>query len=209
LVGIQRTLFVVLRGGAQAAPFLFLALASSAPASERACRRYFHCHPQRAARRSACLVDVDPQTLNLDPAAAERAITPRTKAIIPVHVSGRAADLGAISDIAKRHGVLVIEDAAEAFLSKHRGKYLGTFGSAGCFSLSPNKTITSGQGGLVVTDDDQLHVRLRELRIRVAPRAAPGATISTTALATILSSRIYRPRSAWLNSKTCRGEPTE
>jgi perosamine synthetase len=60
------------------------------------------------------LVDVDPQNLNLDPAAAERAITPRTKAIIPVHVSGRAADIGAISEIAKRHGLLVIEDAAEA-----------------------------------------------------------------------------------------------
>jgi len=120
------------------------------------------------------LVDVDPQSLNLDPAAAERAITPRTRAILPVHVSGRAADIGAISDIAKRHGLLVIEDAAEAFLSRHRGKCLGTFGSAGCFSLSPNKTITTGQGGLVATDDDQLHVRLRELKDQGRPARGTG-----------------------------------
>ncbi len=120
------------------------------------------------------LVDVDPQNLNLDPAAAERAITPRTKAIIPVHVSGRAADISAISDIAKRHGLLVIEDAAEAFLSKHHGKCLGTFGRAGCFSLSPNKTITTGQGGLIATDDDQLHVRLRELKDQGRPARGTG-----------------------------------
>ncbi len=120
------------------------------------------------------LVDIDPQTLNLDPAGAERAITPRTKAIVPVHVSGRAADISAILKIAKRHGLLVIEDAAEAFLSKHSGKCLGTFGSAGCFSLSPNKTITTGQGGLIATDDDQLHVRLRELKDQGRPVRGTG-----------------------------------
>jgi len=120
------------------------------------------------------LVDVDPQDLTLDPAAAERAITPRTKAIIPVHVSGRAVDPSTISDLAKRHGLLVIEDAAEAFFSKHRGRCLGTFGSAGCFSLSPNKTITTGQGGLIVTDDDQLHIRLRELKDQGRPARGTG-----------------------------------
>lgn len=120
------------------------------------------------------LVDVDPANLNLDSAAAEGAITPRTKAIVPVHVSGRAADISAILEIAKRHGSVVIEDAAEAFLSKHRGKCLGTFGSAGCFSLSPNKTITTGQGGLIATDDDQLHVRLRELKDQGRPARGTG-----------------------------------
>jgi perosamine synthetase len=110
------------------------------------------------------LVDIDPENLTLDPECLGRAITSRTKAIIPVHVSGRAANLSAISDLAKRYGLQVIEDAAEAFLSKYQGKYLGTLGSAGCFSLSPNKTITTGQGGLVVTDDDKLHLRLRELK---------------------------------------------
>jgi len=120
------------------------------------------------------LVDVDPANLNLDPAAAERAITPRTKAIVPVHVSGRAADISAILEIAKHHGLVVIEDAAEAFLSKHRGKCLGTFGAAGCFSLSPNKTITTGQGGLIATDDDQFHVRLRELKDQGRPARGTG-----------------------------------
>ena len=120
------------------------------------------------------LVDVDPQNLTVNPAAAERAITPRTKAIVPVHVSGRAADIAAISEIAKRYGLLVIEDAAEAFWSKHRGKCLGTFGSAGCFSLSPNKTITTGQGGLIATDDDRLHVRLRELKDQGRPARGTG-----------------------------------
>lgn len=110
------------------------------------------------------LVDVDPHKLTLSPQCTEQAITARTKAIIPVHVSGRAADLRTIKEIAERHGLAVIEDAAEAFLSKDHGRCLGTFGVAGCFSLSPNKTITTGQGGLVATDDDSLHGRLRELK---------------------------------------------
>ena len=97
------------------------------------------------------LVDVDPETLMIDPRAVERAITPRTKAVVPVHVSGRAAALEPILAIASRRGVSVVEDAAEALLSKYQGRCLGTFGVAGCFSFSPNKTVTTGQGGLVVT----------------------------------------------------------
>lgn len=120
------------------------------------------------------LVDVDPNTLCLDPLSIERAITPRTKAIVPVHVSGRAADMRSIMDAAKRHGLLVIEDAAEAFLSKHQGRCLGTFGIAGCFSLSPNKTITTGQGGLIATDGDRLHARLRELKDQGRPVRGTG-----------------------------------
>ncbi len=120
------------------------------------------------------LVDVDPRTLNMDPEAAERAITSKTKAIVPVHVSGRAADLVSLAEIAKRHGLALIEDAAEALLSKYRGKYLGTIGMAGCFSLSPNKTITTGQGGLIATNDDRLHVRLRELKDQGRPVKGTG-----------------------------------
>jgi len=124
------------------------------------------------------LADVEPGRLTLDPQSTEDAITARTKAIVPVHVSGRAADLGAIMEIAKRHGLLVVEDAAEALFSKHKGKCLGTWGIAGCFSLSPNKTITTGQGGLVVTDDDRLHVRLRELKDQGRPvRGTGGADV--------------------------------
>jgi perosamine synthetase len=110
------------------------------------------------------LVDVERATLNISADATERAITPRTRAIVPVHVSGRGADMAPILDIAKRHGIVVVEDAAEALLSAIDGKYLGTFGAAGCFSFSPNKTITTGQGGLVVTDDAALHTRLREVK---------------------------------------------
>lgn len=120
------------------------------------------------------LVDVDPRTLTLDPASVERAITARTKAVVPVHVSGRAADLKSIGEIADRNGLAVVEDAAEAFLSRHRGRALGTFGVAGCFSLSPNKTITTGQGGLVATDDALLHVRLRELKDQGRPVRGTG-----------------------------------
>jgi perosamine synthetase len=120
------------------------------------------------------LVDIDPERLTLDPQAVERAITKSTKAIVPVHVSGRAADLSAILEIGKRKGIAVVEDAAEAFLSKHQGKCLGTFGVAGCFSLSPNKTITTGQGGLVATDDDRLHVKLRQLKDQGRPVRGTG-----------------------------------
>ncbi len=120
------------------------------------------------------LVDVDPQTLNIDPDACARAITPRTKAIVPVHVSGRAAAIERILAIATERGVPVVEDAAEALLSRHHGRCLGTFGKAGCFSFSPNKTMTTGQGGLVVTDDEKLAVRLRELKDQGRPVRGTG-----------------------------------
>jgi perosamine synthetase len=120
------------------------------------------------------LVDIEPERLTLDPRSTERAITARTRAIVPVHVSGRASDLGAIMDIAGRYGLLVVEDAAEALISKHNGRCLGTFGIAGCFSLSPNKTVTTGQGGLVATDDDRLHTRLRELKDQGRPVRGTG-----------------------------------
>ena len=120
------------------------------------------------------LADVDPATLGIAPAALVRAITPRTKAVIPVHVSGRAAAIERIVEIADAHGIAVIEDAAEALGSRRRGRCLGTFGRAGCFSFSPNKTITTGQGGLIVTDDDALAVRLRELKDQGRPVRGTG-----------------------------------
>jgi perosamine synthetase len=110
------------------------------------------------------LVDIDPETLNLDPAAFERAITPRTKAVIPVHVSGRGAALKPIMEIADARKIAVVEDAAEALLSQQGGRCLGTYGTFGCFSFSANKTITTGQGGLIVTNDDDYHVHLRQLK---------------------------------------------
>lgn len=120
------------------------------------------------------LADVDPATLNLDPAAFERAITPRTRAVVPVHVSGRGADMPAIMRIAEAHGIAVVEDAAEAFMSKHHGRQLGTFGIAGCFSFSPNKTITTGQGGAIATNDAAFAGRLRELKDQGRPVRGTG-----------------------------------
>jgi len=110
------------------------------------------------------LVDVDPVRLTIAPGSIEAALTRRTRAIVPVHVSGRGAEMEAILQIAERSSLAVIEDAAEAFVSCHGGRALGTFGAAGCLSFSPNKSITTGQGGMVLTNDDGLASRLRELK---------------------------------------------
>ena len=120
------------------------------------------------------LVDVDPATLNISPEAFEKAITSRTRAVIPVHVSGRSADLPAVAVIARDHGVAMVEDAAEALMSSRQGCPLGTVGIAGCLSFSPNKTITTGQGGMVLTNDDVLHTRLRELKDQGRPVRGTG-----------------------------------
>lgn len=110
------------------------------------------------------LVDIDPHTLMIDTEKFKRAITKKTKAVIPVHISGRPASMKEILHIAKESGISVVEDAAEAFMSFSDGKYLGTFGLAGCFSFSPNKTITSGQGGMLVTNDEAIYRRAKELK---------------------------------------------
>jgi perosamine synthetase len=128
----------------------------------------------RLAGANPVLVDIDPSTLNIEPKEITKAITPRTKAVIPVHVSGRAANMPAILKIARSHNLFVVEDAAEAFMSSLNGKYLGTFGHLGCLSFSPNKTITSGQGGMILTDDDALHKRLRELKDQGRPVRGTG-----------------------------------
>lgn len=110
------------------------------------------------------LVDVDPNKLTIDPEAFRKAITKKTKGVIPVHVSGRAANIEEILKIANKNGIQVIEDAAEAFVSRHKRKYLGTFGRTGCFSFSSAKIITTGQGGLIVTDDKNLYIKLKMLK---------------------------------------------
>lgn len=119
-------------------------------------------------------VDVLLEDFNVDPEAVERAITKRTKAILPVHVSGRGADMDALVDIAKRHKLYIVEDAAEALGSRYQGKPLGSFGEFGCFSFSSNKTITTGQGGMVVTRDAALYNRLRELKDQGRPQRGTG-----------------------------------
>ena len=118
----------------------------------------------RLTGATVVLVDVDRATLTMDPAAAERAITKKTKAIVPVYVTGRAGHLSELLALAEKRGLVVIEDAAEAILSKHKGRCLGTLGLAGCFSFSPAKTFSTGQGGMVVTSSAELHTKLRQLK---------------------------------------------
>ncbi len=120
------------------------------------------------------LVDIDPATLTISLEAVEKAITERTKAIVPVHVTGRAADMRKILELAKGRGLKVVEDAAEALGSMHEGRALGTWGDAGCFSFSANKTVSTGQGGMVVTDDDELYVRLKPLKNQGRPVRGTG-----------------------------------
>lgn len=120
------------------------------------------------------LVDIDERTLTIDPNAIEAAITPRTRAIVPVHVSGRGADMDAIRAISERHSLAVVEDAAEAFGSCYRGRALGTVGDAGCLSFSPNKSITTGQGGMVLTDDADIAGRIRQLKDQGRPTRGTG-----------------------------------
>jgi dTDP-4-amino-4,6-dideoxygalactose transaminase len=110
-------------------------------------------------------VDVDPVTFTLDPGLAEWAITPWTKAILPVHLYGQTADLGALRQLADRHGLALIEDAAQAHGAKFDGRRVGTIGNAGCFSFYPGKNLGAfGEGGCVVTDDDGIARHIRCLR---------------------------------------------
>jgi perosamine synthetase len=108
--------------------------------------------------------DIDPLTYNLDPAAAERAITPRTRAIMPVHQLGLPADLNAFASLGRHHKVTIIEDAACAIGAIYDGAPIGSHGSTACFSLHPRKVITTGEGGMITVHDPELAVRLRQLR---------------------------------------------
>jgi dTDP-4-amino-4,6-dideoxygalactose transaminase len=114
---------------------------------------------------SVVFVDTDPKTFNIDPEQVERKITERTRVLLPVHLFGNPADMDAISDIAARNNLMVIEDSALAVGALHRGQMTGTFGLIGCFSLAPSKILGAyGDAGIVVTDDEQIADRVRVLR---------------------------------------------
>jgi len=122
------------------------------------------CAIERAGA-TPVLVDVDPDTYTMNPAAAEAAITPRTKAIIPVHLYGHPADLSALVDLAARHHLLLIEDCAQAHGARYDGKLVGTFGQMAAFSFYPTKNLGAlGDGGAVITNDAQYAARLKSLR---------------------------------------------
>ena len=101
-------------------------------------------------------VDVDIKTFNIDAECVEKAITPRTKAIMPVHIYGQSADMDSIGEIAKRHGLYIIEDAAQGIGVTFKDKPVGGFGEVGCLSFYADKTMTTGEGGMVLTNDDEL-----------------------------------------------------
>ena len=118
------------------------------------------------------LVDVQEGTANIDPAAVEAAITPRTKVIIPVHFAGEPCDMEAISDIARRHGVKVLEDAAHAIGTRYRGELIGRLSDATAFSFYANKNMTTGEGGALATEDGELSERVRSLTLHGMTRDA-------------------------------------
>ncbi len=110
-------------------------------------------------------VDIDRQSYNLDPQLVEAAITPRTKAILPVHLYGHSADMSELKAICQRHGLVLIEDAAQAHGAKHSGKVVGSLGDAGCFSFYPGKNLGAfGESGCVTTNSDTVAERIRCLR---------------------------------------------
>ncbi|GGY24676.1 3-amino-5-hydroxybenzoate synthase [Paludibacterium paludis] len=110
------------------------------------------------------LVDIDPRTGCLDPAAVERALTPRCRAVTVVHLGSAVADLTALLKLCQRHGIPLIEDCAQAHGARFANRHVGTFGIAGTFSMQHSKLLTSGEGGAVITDDGDLARRLAHLR---------------------------------------------
>jgi perosamine synthetase len=119
------------------------------------------------------LVETDPVSWNLDPADVARKVSPRTKAIIPVHVYGHSCDMDALTRALSGHSVSVIEDAAEAIGSEYNGRRCGSLGDLACFSFFANKLITTGEGGMVVTDDAELDAKLRYFKNLCFPRKGP------------------------------------
>lgn len=118
----------------------------------------------RYERATPVFVDIEPTTLSLDPAKIEAAITSRTRAILVVHTFGVPADMQAILEIAERHHLLVIEDACEAIGAEYQGRRVGSFGNVAVFAFYPNKQITTGEGGMIVTRNEALATRMRALR---------------------------------------------
>src|SRR5215213_3400809 len=110
-------------------------------------------------------VDIDPRSYNLDPARVESAITPRTKVIMPVHIYGQCAEMDPLLDVGRRHGIPVVEDAAQAIGATDKGRRAGSMGMIGCFSFYPTKNLGgAGDGGILTTSDDEVAARLRRLR---------------------------------------------
>lgn len=109
-------------------------------------------------------IDVEPDTGNLDPLLLDARVTPRTRAILVVHLFGQPVDMDAVAAVARRHGLAVVEDCAEAHGAEYRGRRVGGLGTIGCFSFYANKVITTGEGGMCTTNDAELAARMRSLK---------------------------------------------
>ncbi|AGK60087.1 putative pyridoxal phosphate-dependent enzyme apparently involved in regulation of cell wall biogenesis [Archaeoglobus sulfaticallidus PM70-1] len=109
-------------------------------------------------------VDIDPKTYNIEPSQIEHRITERTKAIIPVHLYGQPCEINKIINVAEKYNLWVIEDCAQALGAEYHGKKVGTFGDVACFSFYPTKSITTGEGGMIVTNDERIAERARMIR---------------------------------------------
>lgn len=118
-----------------------------------------------ALRATPVFCEIDPETLNIDTGDAGKRITQKTRAVMPVHYCGNTCDMDALLSMGRKHNILIIEDAAHAFGSSYKGKKIGSFGDAACFSFDPIKNITCGEGGAIVLSDDAIAEEMRRKRI--------------------------------------------
>jgi dTDP-4-amino-4,6-dideoxygalactose transaminase len=138
-------------------------------------------------------VDVEEASMNLDPGRIEAALTARTRAILPVHLFGRPCAMEPVLDLARRHGLQVVEDCAQSFGARYRGRATGTLGQAGCFSFFPSKNLGGcGDGGLIATDDDRLADQARALRAHGSRRKYHNETVGYNSRLDELQAAILR-----------------
>ncbi len=146
-------------------------------------------------------VDVDPATFNINPGLIEAAITPKTRAIMPVHLFGLAADMRPILEVARAHNLVVIEDAAQAIAARYDDRFVGTLGDFGCFSFFPSKNLGgAGDGGLVTTNDPTLAERLRMLRVHGSKKKYLHEILGTNSRLDALQAAILRVKLNHLDS---------
>lgn len=157
------------------------------------------------ARARPVFVDIDPATFNLNPSLLEQAITPRTRAIIPVHLFGLPADLGPVLEIARRHKLAVIEDAAQAIGARYEGRPVGGLGTLGCFSFFPTKNLgAAGDGGLITTQDTALGARLRVVRVHGSSSRYHYEMLGTNSRLDALQAAVLRVKLRHLDKQTRR-----
>lgn len=147
-------------------------------------------------------VDIDPITFTIDPASIEAAITPRTRGVMPVHLYGHPADLTRLAEICERHGLWMVEDAAQAHLARWENQLVGTFGVAGTYSFYPTKNMTSGEGGMVVTGNDNLARSIRLLRNQGQERRYENELVGLNNRMTDVHAAIGRVQLAALADRT-------